>query len=75
MSVRKLAQLLRVGLAKLPLRGDGTRAAREMGEYLAETETLRAALSEAEMLACRLSPADFDRVLDQPIPAPPATPP
>eukprot|EP00965_Chrysotila_dentata_P159234 5260110-Pleurochrysis_carterae.AAC.1 len=31
LSVRKLAQLLRVGIAKLSLRGDGSQAAREVG--------------------------------------------
>eukprot|EP00965_Chrysotila_dentata_P065135 2158903-Pleurochrysis_carterae.AAC.1 len=44
----QVSQLLRVALAKLPVRGDGMRAPRELGEYLAEVGALRPAMSEAE---------------------------
>eukprot|EP00965_Chrysotila_dentata_P074816 2472369-Pleurochrysis_carterae.AAC.1 len=74
-SIAKLGQLMRVALAKLPLRGDGTRSARELGEYLTEVGTLRPALSEAELFVCRLDPADFDCVSRRPVPLPPAAPP
>eukprot|EP00965_Chrysotila_dentata_P019453 646722-Pleurochrysis_carterae.AAC.1 len=50
-SITKLGQLMRVAVAKLPLRGDGTRAACEMGEYLTEVGAIRPALSEAELIA------------------------
>eukprot|EP00965_Chrysotila_dentata_P012755 421120-Pleurochrysis_carterae.AAC.1 len=65
-SIAKLGQLMRVALAKLPLRGDGTRSARELGEYLTEVGTLRPALSEAELFVCRLDLADFDCVSRRP---------
>eukprot|EP00965_Chrysotila_dentata_P001442 47123-Pleurochrysis_carterae.AAC.1 len=64
---------MRVALAKLPLRGDGTRSARELGEYLTEVGALRPALSKAELLVCRLDPADFDSVSRMPVPLQPAT--